>query len=336
MPIKLASLSLSSHFQYARLEGGERANDEVAQGFQRRHQLSVIRKFLLRFLNLPFELFQVRAAPFFVDALGVQPHGLAANFHDPAWPGGLATCRDCHGQDLDGFSEATSCNACHTANGQAGWQTSCTFCHGEANRASSAAAPPVSTLGLTAPTDRGVGAHLTHLLGRQPSGAISGGGACADCHEGQPYADIAHVNGVRAVSLRRPGTATVTGAFDDAAGTCASTYCHGGFRNGKSANAPSWTATSGQDTCDTCHAPQTGADPSAYTDRHRIHLIYAPLACAACHVGGYAPSTVPPTVNAAAHVNGTVDLNTQVGWSATAHTCTTACHAATTQSPPWY
>jgi predicted CxxxxCH...CXXCH cytochrome family protein len=266
----------------------------------------------------------------------LQPHGLAANRHDPVWPSGIDSCRKCHGADLNGEGTAVSCNACHAANGKPGWQTDCTFCHGEPNRTAFPAAPPVDTLGHTAATDRGVGAHQTHLLGRQPSGAISDGVACADCHEGQPYTGIAHVDGIRAVALKRPGTATVAGAFDDAAGTCASTYCHGNFRNGKASNAPSWTATGGQGACDTCHAPQTGSLASGYSDRHKLHLALAPgLACATCHVGGYSSAATPPTVNKATHVNGAVDMNTQVGWSPTAHTCTIACHTAP-QSPPWY
>ncbi len=278
----------------------------------------------------------VHGAGWVAAAGAIQPHGLAANFHDPAWPGGITSCRGCHGQDYDGPTPATSCNACHAANGQAGWQTSCTFCHGEPNRTAFPAAPPVNTRGQTAATDRGVGAHETHLLGKQPTGAISAGVACGNCHAAQPYVDMGHVDGVRAVSLLRPGTSTVAGSFDDAAGTCASTYCHGNFRNGKTANVPSWTATSGQSACDACHAPQTGADASAYTDQHQFHLGLVPnLACTTCHPAGYSSSATPPTVNKATHVNGTVDLNAALGWSPTAHTCSAFCHSAGT-SPPWY
>lgn len=275
----------------------------------------------------------VHGAGWVAAAGAIQPHGLAANFHDPAWPDGIASCRGCHGQDLDGPTAATSCNACHAANGQAGWQTSCTFCHGDAGRTAFQAAPPVNTRGQTLATDRGVGTHQVHLFG----GTISDGVACADCHEGQPYADIAHVNGTVAVSPKIPGTTTAMGTFDSAAGTCASTYCHGNFRNGKTANVPSWTAPGSQGACDRCHAPQTGADPSAYTGAHQFHLsaLGAGPTCSICHLPGYNISSSPPTVNEAAHVNGTVDLNANVAWSATEHTCSGSCHA-TSKSPAWY
>jgi predicted CxxxxCH...CXXCH cytochrome family protein len=273
----------------------------------------------------------VHGAGWVAAAGAVQPHGLAANFHDATWPEGIASCRGCHGQDLDGQTRATSCNACHAANAQAGWQTSCTFCHGEPGRAFPGA-PPVNTRGQAAATERGVGAHQTHLLGKQ----ISAGVACGECHAAQPYLDLGHVDGVRAVSLLRPGTTTVTGSFDDAAGTCASTYCHGNFRNGKVANAPSWTATAGQGACDTCHAPQAGADASGYTDAHQFHFgIVTLLDCSACHPPGYSPSAAQPTVNKTTHVDGTVEVNANLGWNPAARTCSAFCHYAGA-SPPWY
>ncbi|ACG74128.1 cytochrome C family protein [Anaeromyxobacter sp. K] len=249
-----------------------------------------------------------------------QPHGLAANFHDPAYPRGLDDCRTCHGADLNGGPGAgASCNACHAANGQQAWQTSCTFCHGEPNRAQLAAAPPVDSQGHVAPSERGVGAHQTHLFGKQPTGAISNGVACGACHDGQPYADIAHVNGTVAVALKTPGGAAA-GTFDAGAGTCASTYCHGGFRGGKAAT-PAWTATSVD--CGSCHASQTGTDLS---DAHATHVGTFKLSCGVCHSAGYAPGATPPTADKALHVNGLVDVAAAVNYDRGTHGCTVACH----------
>jgi predicted CxxxxCH...CXXCH cytochrome family protein len=219
-----------------------------------------------------------------------------------------------------------SCNACHAANGQEAWQTSCTFCHGEPNRAQFAAAPPVDTQGHVAASERGVGAHQTHLFGKQPTGAISNGVACGACHDGQPYADIAHVDGTVAVALKTPGGAAA-GTFDAGAGTCASTYCHGGFRAGKAAT-PSWTATSVD--CGSCHASQTGTD---FSDAHLVHVGTFKLSCGDCHTAAYAPGATPPTADKALHVHGLVDVAAAVNYDRATHGCTVACHGT---DRAWY
>ena len=73
-------------------------------------------------------------------------------------------------------------------------------------------------------------------------------------------------------------------------GRCSATYCHGNFRLGNPANAPSWTAPVAV-ACGTCHGiPPGGTHPAS-------------TACASCHTG-YS-STV---VNRDTHVNGVLDV----------------------------
>jgi predicted CxxxxCH...CXXCH cytochrome family protein len=66
----------------------------------------------------------------------------------------LAGCKTCHGADLNGApaSNGTSCNACHAANGASGWQTNCTLCHGEPNRAPPTLPRTTSARRRSAPT----------------------------------------------------------------------------------------------------------------------------------------------------------------------------------------
>ena len=154
----------------------------------------------------------------------------------------------CHGADLAGGTSGLSCDACH----QPGWRTTCTFCHGDAARASGQAAPPVGTQGQALTTDRAVGAHARHVLGSAHSPPI----ACAECHV--TPTDLAHVNGTPALTwgaMRHPDR----NRSGDLRGTTCSNYCHGAsLAAGGSNTTPAWTVVNGtQAACGTCH----GAPP---------------------------------------------------------------------------
>jgi hypothetical protein len=78
-----------------------------------------------------------------------------------------------------------------------------------------------------------IGAHQKHLLG----GTFGNGVACTTCHSGVAGYAQAHANGTREVGFGgaananlRLGTFTVGGS--GAAGSCAATWCHGGFTGG--------------------------------------------------------------------------------------------------------
>jgi predicted CxxxxCH...CXXCH cytochrome family protein len=210
-------------------------------------------------------------------------HGLQANRD-------LAGCKQCHGSDLGGGSVGVSCDACHTA----GWRSTCTFCHGDAQRAQSPAAPPQDTQNRMATTERGVGAHQAHLA----AGALAGAVACGECHAAVTTLD--HVDGIAAVAF---GTiATTNGAAPVWNGTtCAASYCHGQFPGGNLANAPTWTRADGtQAACGTCHGIPPATNHTTST------------ACGTCH-DGYTPTSV----NVATHVDGKVDAKSPhaAGWA---------------------
>jgi predicted CxxxxCH...CXXCH cytochrome family protein len=75
--------------------------------------------------------------------------------------------------------------------------------------------------------------------------------------------------------------------------SCSASYCHGQFTGGNAGNAPLWTQVDGtQDACGTCHAlPPGGSHPQNGA------------ACSTCH-----PGYTSASVNAATHVNGTVNV----------------------------
>ncbi|WP_242394218.1 CxxxxCH/CxxCH domain c-type cytochrome [Anaeromyxobacter oryzisoli] len=271
------------------------------------------------------------------------PHGLAVNFHDPAYPKGVANCTGCHGQNLEGSGAASACTKCHPGSGGAYW-TGCTFCHGDANRtvpttgvnandANLLAAPPMDTAGNTAAGTGAVGAHQAHLAGK----AISSGVTCDRCHT--VPTDIAHVTAPGTnpdkVVLKQPGTTNTVGTFNSSDGSCSNVYCHGNFTNGKAQtttatpNKPVWTATAGQSDCGVCHASQTGNDA---TWGHLKSAHIAILGCAPCHLNGYGSTTNTSLVNAPTHADGTLNIDNAIknyGYSTTTHTCSTAgCHGA--------
>ena len=201
-----------------------------------------------------------------------------------------ASCGDCH----PGSTRASVDPATHV-NGTVNVTLSCTSCHGDANRAATslnpflAAAPPVDTKGNTATTARGVGAHQRHLV----AGALSAGTACGECHATVP--SFTHSNGVVEVAF---GTLARTGSVTPAwnGSGCASSYCHGNFKNGTTTLRPQLDGACGECLRHLPRPPPGGTHPAS-------------AACETCHTGYTAT-----TVNVANHVNGIVDV---VGLSCT-------------------
>jgi predicted CxxxxCH...CXXCH cytochrome family protein len=193
----------------------------------------------------------------------------------------------------------------------------CTSCHGDPTRASNPAAPPTDTLGNTATTAPGVGAHQSHLGSTLRAGAV----ACTDCHV--VPTSTSHSNGV--VQVTFSGTATLNGqapAWSAATLTCATTYCHASsLTTGGTARAPVWNQVDGtQKTCSSCH----GAPPPS-----GHHSTHAGRSCGNCH-GGYSTTTV----NAATHIDGSRSVggagSSITSWNAATMTCTNTCHSSRT------
>jgi len=254
----------------------------------------------------------------------------------PVWTkvdGTQAACGSCHGTPPPApHAQDTSCGSCHNGytstsvnaathvNGAVEVaSTTCTSCHGDAGRTAVAgadanvrAAPPVDTLGNTAATARGVGAHQAHV--NKGSGALSRPTACSECHV--VPGSTSHSNG--AVDVAFGTRAKTGGASPSWNGTgCSASYCHGNFGGGAQA-APRWTGGSSQATCGSCHSnnPTTNRHPAASGSPHRN------VSCTACHGTGYSTSTV----NATLHVNGTKDLSASSGWDPSARSCAASCH----------
>jgi len=253
----------------------------------------------------------------------------------PVWnkvDGTQAACGTCHGvppPDATHTGVTTSCTPCHAAaysaagvdkalhvNGVVDASGGCTGCHGDPARtpAGIAAAPPKRFGGTLADPigDRGVGAHLAHLV----AGKMRGPMACSECHVvPATVAAPGHLDAVNATGsadvtfgpLARTGGAVPSWNTPNL--SCGTTYCHGATLPNAATNGtnhtPAWTATSAanaaaQAACGTCHGIPPPSPHSQNT------------ACGSCHTGYTAT-----TVNMAQHVDGTVQ--------AAAMTCT-SCH----------
>jgi len=254
----------------------------------------------------------------------------------PTWAGagGSVVCGSCHavsatngpGGTHPTFSSTKNCGTCHGGtytnttvdlathmNGVLDAPNlTCAGCHGDETRVPVASATDLDALGAnlvkaSPPLDAGhgaaaTGAHLAHVNQGDAAGAgpLSNAIACATCHS--VPTSIAHSSGT--VEVVFGGLATTGGAvpaaYDFAAHTCASTYCHGNFAGGTGTNAIAWTGTTKQG-CASCHGEPPG--PTSATVHHPPNLT-----CASCHAGYTAGA-----VNAATHVNGTADHTPATG-----------------------
>ncbi len=236
------------------------------------------------------------------------PPALSATTHHPA----NTNCVACHGT---GYSSTTVSATTHVDGTVTVSRTGCTLCHGDLTQTgvaatSSAAAPgfnasSADTAGNTAATFATVGAHAAHLTGTRWTAAPI---ACSACHAVPAANDVSHATGVGSGGARATVTFSglaVTGAIVTAAyagsttasgangaGTCSNVYCHGNFKNGATALAPSWLGGAAAASCGSCHGlPPGGTHPASNN-------------CASCHTG-YTISSVDPVK----HMNGAIDVD---------------------------
>ncbi len=188
---------------------------------------------------------------------------------------------------------------------------SCITCHGDVT----GIAPPFDTRGNTATTDRGVGAHRSHL---QVNATDHRDVQCEDCHiVPVNAADVGHFDSALPAELTWSSVATADGAapsFDGTTTTCSGVYCHGSTLAGGTNTTPNWTnVLAGEASCGSCHSiPPPGPHP-------------ADSNCSTCH----------PTVDAAMtfllpqrHIDGVVDVNPGT------LSCTTCHGGGTSPAPP--
>lgn len=253
-------------------------------------------------------------------APGGGAHRAAANARDPEWPGGLSSCKPCHGLTLQGegttgSSVPISCDSCHS-----GWKTNCVFCHGGTDNTEGS--PPVDLLDNTATTVITVGAHTSHVEGRVGFGATV---PCEECHTKPADALAAgHVDPTPAevtFGVRATNNGLVAPIWNRPAATCSATYCHGNFPGGVTTNTPQWTIVGVDEAaCLTCH------DVPPPTGDHAAHQTLG-IACDGCHPNFAGINVIDPTT----HVDGVGTVNVAPGtWDAGTNTCDPVCHDSRT------
>ena len=250
-----------------------------------------------------------------VDRTSLKFHGkkiAAANWD-------MRPCQSCHGATYAGGKVPTSCTTCHN---QAGGPENCATCHGTTNPA-----PPRDLSGNTAKTFRGVGAHQIHFLGSTLASAMF----CNECHvvpgpiyaaghiDGTPNAEVVMNNPLARTVTNERGTAdwdstlalfTPNPTYNASQFTCASTYCHGNFKNGNPTFAPVWTDASGaQMACGTCHGdvtkpttlekalPKTASEGGTHPQS---------TSCSACHSG--VVDATGKILDPTKHINGKLNV----------------------------
>jgi predicted CxxxxCH...CXXCH cytochrome family protein len=244
----------------------------------------------------------------FKDSTSTNFHGLAFRT-TLKW--NVESCKSCHGQKFDGGTVQKSCLGCHT---QSNGPEACNTCHGGVN-----AAPPSDLSGNTLRTSKSVGAHQAHLAGGKIGAAV----ACSTCHTvPAKVSDAGHIT--NGIALVKTETTSIfyrsEASYSSALTTCASTYCHGNFPNGKNKTVL-WTDTTGVNSviaCGMCHGDPSNSDPE---DRARPKTVSqggthpdkddykdpsgASLKCYRCH--GNVVDANLNIINKALHINGKVN-----------------------------
>jgi len=202
--------------------------------------------------------------------------------------------------------------------GQLAASFGCSDCHGD----SVTSAPPVDLEGRSATSERGVGAHRSHLAASAWHHAVT----CQDCHLVPiEVDDPGHIDTPWPAELTWSPLARARRSRPSFDGTsCSDVYCHGPrLMPGGTITTPVWTMVDGtQAACGTCH----GEPPDA------PHPQYG--RCAACH----------PTMDDAGaiiagdrHVDGVIDfVDGVIDFGVSSLTCM-SCHGSDahgTAAPP--
>lgn len=226
------------------------------------------------------------------------PNFHAAKFGEDNW--NVESCQQCHGSNYSGGTVEVSCNTCHS---NPGGPEACNTCHGDFSNISRIA-PPTDLNNNIATTQKGVGAHASHIYDNQLAGQAS----CFVCHPNQSVPNksyvSSHIDGL-------PAEISIAG-YSFTANTCSNTYCHGNFTfqknesqnnfgyisNNISGNnfTPLWTKVDGtQAVCGSCHGlPPTG------------HIASDINECFTCHIGVVDASG--RIIDPLKHINGEIQL----------------------------
>ena len=238
----------------------------------------------------------------------------------------VGSCKSCHGENYGGGLSNASCLDCHSGSGG---PEACNTCHGSFADAS-LIAPPTDLDNNTETSEKGVGAHSTHLYDNDLTDTIS----CGDCHlENESIsADYvaSHINGrpaevdFRTYSAMGPDLAEYNYSSLD----CSNTYCHGNFIFYKEGSEndyaysdslivgnnynPIWNIVDGtQASCGTCHG-EIDAEGNLITPKPMGHFGNFTIdLCVNCHstTFNYYNSSDDFEFNTSNHINGEVNLN---------------------------
>ncbi len=246
-----------------------------------------------------------------------------------------------------GTSPWSGCTSCHTnAPGgtypvATGTAPNCTGCHLNGLRTPSGTSSCWDCHGASATDGKPNGNSFPNISGNHTAHMALTGISCATCHTGAGTGAATHGSSNRVAATPSSVEVAFTGqgtnpVWTFASRTCSGTNCHG-------QGAPTWRARIGalvngfpysSVQCETCHGsrtsnpfysnaiPKVTANTDAKVGAHFTHLTSSTLKispaihCNDCH-------TIPATVTAATHMNGTVNFT----WSAL---------AAGTGTPPTY
>jgi predicted CxxxxCH...CXXCH cytochrome family protein len=221
----------------------------------------------------------------------------------------LETCTWCHQETVQQDGTIDIAGGTHIDGILQARGAGCNGCHGnDVNPA-----PPTDLAGSEDTADTTVGAHQAHLT----DSAIRQAVTCEECHV-LPTAvdDPGHIDAAPAEltwgTLATSGGATP--AWDRAANTCSSVYCHGTTLAGGTLTTPDWTVVDGtQAACGTCHGAPPPAPHPTYPECVLCHsdtiasdgsinvaggfhidgqVQAIGLGCTDCHGGGNGPA--PP------------------------------------------
>ena len=218
--------------------------------------------------------------------------------HPTMTPGGGLVITD-PARHIDGNLDVTTDQPCNSCHGSAGGN-----------------APPKDTLGNTATTARGVGAHQSHLA---PSNLFFKPIACTDCHlVPATVTSVGHIDTPLPAELRFSGRAGTSPSWNGA--QCANVYCHGATLTdgssgaGGTATTPVWQRVDGtQAQCTSCH----GFPPPLPHPQNAD--------CGACHMD-VKPGANQTFLDTTKHIDGNLDVNTNQACN--------SCHGGTNNAPP--
>ena len=223
-------------------------------------------------------------APIWTTVNGTQAQCTSCHGNPPPLPHPqVADCSQCHPnmssptvfsdpmRHVDGNLDVTNTAACNS-------------CHGGTNNA-----PPKDTVGNTATTTRGVGAHQAHVLTSSTWHAVT---TCDQCHRVPTTVSSAgHLDTALPAELTWSGLATGS----TWTGTTCTSKCHGSDLNaGGTATSPLWTKVDGtQNQCTSCHGnPPPLPHPQSSS-------------CTTCHPNGGTGGTF---TNPAQHIDGVLQV----------------------------